>query len=65
MSERFLLRPDRTGFAVKDSLTGQTAMVAGAPQSGLSELDARHMAKLLNERRDAAGLPVRPEASAP
>jgi hypothetical protein len=65
MTERYLLRPDRTGFTVQDAFTGQPALIAGAPQTGLSELDARHMAKLLNERQEATAQPVRPEASAP
>jgi hypothetical protein len=65
MIERYLLRPDRIGFTVQDAFTGQPAVIAGAPQTGLSELDAQHMAKLLNERQGARAQPVRPEVSAP
>jgi uncharacterized protein (DUF1778 family) len=64
MIERYVLRPDHNGFMVQDVLTGQPAIVAGARQVRLSEADARHMAKLLNEREDASDCAVRPEASA-
>lgn len=64
MIERYILRPDGTGFTVRDALTGQSAMIAGSPQVGLSEQDARHMAKLLNERESAGDRPIGPEVSA-
>jgi hypothetical protein len=50
MTERFVLRPDRNGFTIQDVLTGQPASIAGTRQSGLSEQDASHTAKLLNQR---------------
>lgn len=53
MAERYAIRPDPEGFSVYDVWTGETAVIAMTPQSGLSEVDARHTAALLNRR--AAG----------
>jgi hypothetical protein len=53
MSERFTTRPDREGFSVYDRWTGEVAVIAMVPQSGLSQEDADHTAELLNRR--AAG----------
>ena len=53
MMERFTTRPDREGFSVYDRWTGEAAVIAMAPQTGLSEEDAEHTAQLLNRR--AAG----------
>lgn len=50
MAERFAIRADPEGFSVYDLWTGETAIIAMAPQSGLSEEDARHTAGLLNRR---------------
>jgi hypothetical protein len=50
MTERYILRPDRTGFTVQDVLTGQPAVIASTPQTGLSQADATHTAGLLNQR---------------
>lgn len=50
MTERFILRPDRHGFTVQDVLTGQPAVIASTPQTGLSRADATHTADLLNSR---------------
>jgi hypothetical protein len=50
MPERFILRPDRDGFTVQDVWTGEPAVIAMTPQTGLSEEDATHTAELLNRR---------------
>ena len=50
MPERFVIRPDREGFSVIDIWTGEAAVIAMAPQTGLPETDARHTAELLNRR---------------
>ena len=50
MTERFIVRPDRQGFTVQDVWTGQPAVIAMVPQSGLSQEDAEHTAELLNRR---------------
>jgi hypothetical protein len=54
MTDHFVLRPDREGFTVLDVLTGRPAMLAGMPQTGLSQKDAAHTAELLNQRADEA-----------
>lgn len=54
MAERFFVRPDRNGFSVYDVWSGEVAVIAMAPQGGLSREDAEHTADLLN-RRVAAG----------
>jgi hypothetical protein len=48
--KRFATRPDREGFSVFDLWTGETAVIAMLPQTGLSDEDARHTAGLLNRR---------------
>ena len=50
MMERFVIRPDRSGFSVCDLWTGEPAVIAMTPQTGLSEEDAEHTAALLNRR---------------
>ena len=50
MTERFAIRPDTEGFSVFDIWTGEAAVIAMTPQTGLSEEDAQHTAALLNRR---------------
>lgn len=45
-----MTRPDRDGFSVYDVWTGEVAVIAMTPQSGLSQEDAEHTAVLLNRR---------------
>ncbi len=47
--DRFVLRPDPSGWTIVEVWTGQPAVMAGAPQIGLSEADAKHTAGLLNK----------------
>ena len=48
--DRFALRRDATGFTVYVIYTGEAAVVGGAPQTGLSEADAKHMTTVLNKQ---------------
>jgi hypothetical protein len=48
--DRYTTRPDRDGFSVYDVWTGEVAVIAMLPQSGLSREDAEHLANLLNRR---------------
>jgi hypothetical protein len=48
--ERFVIRPDRAGFSVIDIWTGEPAVIAMTPQTGMPEEDAEHTAALLNRR---------------
>lgn len=48
--DRYTTRPDRDGFSVYDAWTGEVAVIAMTPQSGLSLEDAEHTANLLNRR---------------
>jgi hypothetical protein len=48
--DRYVLRSDAAGWTVLEIWTGKPAVVAGVPQAGLSEDDARHMLGLLNTR---------------
>ncbi|WP_334163737.1 hypothetical protein [Phenylobacterium sp.] len=50
MAERYHVRPDREGFTVYDLWTGEAAVIAMTPQTGLSREDADHTADLLNLR---------------
>ena len=59
MTERFIVRPDREGFAVVDVWTGAPAVIAMTPQTGISEEDAQHTAQLLNRRAFAGDRTVR------
>lgn len=52
MIERFITRQDRGAYSVIDTWTGEPAVIAQTPQSGLSEADARHTAELLNRRHE-------------
>ena len=56
MTERFVTRQDDGGYRVIDTLTGEPAVIAMMPQTGLSEPDARHTANLLNQRAEVATL---------
>ena len=47
-NDRYAIRPDAKGFTVYVIWTSEAAVVGGAPQSGLSEEDARHMMSVLN-----------------
>jgi hypothetical protein len=49
-TERFTLRRDRTGWTVYEVWTGEPAVIALVPQTGLSQEDAQHTAALLNRR---------------
>jgi hypothetical protein len=49
-TERFSVRRDRNGWTVYEVWTGEPAVIALVPQTGLSEEDARHTAGLLNRR---------------
>jgi len=48
-TDRYALRPDPSGWTVLEIWTGKPAVVAGAPQTGLTEEDANHTAALLNK----------------
>jgi hypothetical protein len=52
MAERFVIRPDREGYSVCDLWTGEPAVIAMVPQTGLSQQDAEHTAALLNRRAE-------------
>lgn len=52
MIHRFVIRPDRQGYSVCDLWTGEPAVIALAPQTGLSQEDAEHTAELLNRRAE-------------
>jgi hypothetical protein len=47
-NDRYAMRPDGAGWTVYLIWTGEPAMVGGAPQTRLSEDDARHTLGLLN-----------------
>ena len=47
-TDRFAVRPDAAGWTVFELWTGNPAVIATVPQTGLSEDDARHTAALLN-----------------
>jgi hypothetical protein len=56
MTPRYVIRPDPEGFTITDIWTGQPAVLATLPQTGLSQADADHTADLLNRtpaERDA------------
>jgi len=48
--DRYITRPDQAGFTVFDVWTGEVAVIAMAPQKGLSIEDAEHTTELLNRR---------------
>ncbi len=49
-TERFTTKRDGKGWTVYEVWTGQPAVVAMKPQTGLSEDDANHIANLMNRR---------------
>lgn len=48
--DRFVIRPGGTGYRVVDVWTGETVVIAMTPQDGMSEADARHTARMINDR---------------
>jgi hypothetical protein len=48
--DRFVIRPAAKGFRVIDVWTGETVVIAMTAQDEMSEVDAEHTAKMLNER---------------
>jgi hypothetical protein len=48
--ERYAVRPAEDGFRIVDVWTGQTVKIASVAQDDLSEADAAHTAKMLNNR---------------
>lgn len=57
--ERYVVRPDASGFKVVDTWTGTPAVIAMDPQRDLLQEDAEHTAALLNlrsETREGAAL---------
>jgi len=50
MTERYVVRPDASGFSVVDLWTGERAVIAMTPQSEMSKEDADHTAEMLNTR---------------
>jgi hypothetical protein len=48
--DRFDVRADARGWTVYDIFTSEAAVIAMAPQTGLSRVDADHTAALLSER---------------
>lgn len=53
VTDRFVIRPDREGFSVVDIWTGEAAVIAMTPQTGMPEVDAQHLAELLNRRSES------------
>ncbi|HEY3949608.1 hypothetical protein [Phenylobacterium sp.] len=50
MTDRYIVRPDPSGFSVVDLWTGERAVIASVTQSELSRQDAEHTAEMLNKR---------------
>jgi hypothetical protein len=50
MTDRYIIRPDPSGFSVIDMWTGERAIIASTPQSEMSKEDADHTAAMLNTR---------------
>ena len=61
--ERYVIRPDPTGFSIIDIWVGEPAVVAATPQVGLPQTDADHIAQLLNQRASENRSEVSPSAS--
>jgi hypothetical protein len=51
--QRFVVRRDSRGYSVVDSWTGEAAVIALAPQTGMPQEDAEHLTGLLNQRAAA------------
>jgi hypothetical protein len=49
-TNRYIIRPDASGFSVIDVWTGERAVIAMTPQSEMSKQDAEHTAQMLNTR---------------
>jgi hypothetical protein len=49
-TDRYGVRPDGRGWTVFEAWSGEPVILAQARQVGLSEVDARHTADLLNQR---------------
>jgi len=47
---RFVVRPDRQAYSIIDIWTGEPAVIAMVPQTGIPQDDAEHTAELLNRR---------------
>jgi hypothetical protein len=58
MHGRYVIRPDREGFSVIDIWTGEPAVIAGVPQTGIAQDDADHTAQLPNRRAANGGSAV-------
>jgi len=54
--DRFVVRPETERFKVIDIWTGETAVIAMAPQQHMSEEDALHTARLLNRNAKGGGI---------
>jgi hypothetical protein len=50
MRDRYIVRPDASGFSVVDLWTGERAVIAMTPQGEMSKEDADHTAEMLNTR---------------
>jgi hypothetical protein len=53
--DRFQIRPAAKGFRVVDGWTGETVVIAMTAQDEMSEKDAVHTARMLNERATGGG----------
>ena len=49
-TERYGIRPDAKGWTVFETWSGEPVVLAQARQAGLSEVDAKHTADLMNRR---------------
>ena len=58
-TDRFALKPDKSGWTVYEIWSGKPAVLGGAPQTGLSEPDAKHTLKLLNKKARAGDSSMR------
>ena len=60
MDTRYAIRRDASGYTVADNFTGEPLLLAMHPQTGLSEEDARHLAKLFNKRAEQGERAIQP-----
>ncbi|HEY1926645.1 MAG TPA: hypothetical protein VGG92_04200 [Caulobacteraceae bacterium] len=49
-TDRYGVRPDGKGWTVFEACSGEPVILAQARQVGLSEVDAKHTADLMNQR---------------